>query len=212
VNQRTRIILAGVAAFFVCLLFFFFFIRPRQGQLGDVNKSIDVALNEQQSLEGQLAQLEALRDQAPQMNALLEEIRGYVPKGNETANFILQVQEAANLAGVTVLQLTPELPKQPPEGAPLAEIRFTIRATGGYFALQDFVRRVYDLDRAVRIDTLAITRPETQEDQESDDVEMTSTARVFFEIPPGAVVAPPGETTDTTTTPAQPSPAPQGTE
>ena len=173
-NQRTRIILAGVAAFFVCLLFFFFFIRPRQGALGDVNASIDAALNEQQSLEQQLDQLEALRDQAPQMNALLDEIRGYVPKNNETANFILQVQEAANLAGIEVLQLTPELPKQPPEGAPLAEIRFTIRARGGYFGLQDFVRRMYDLDRALRIDTLSLSRSEGEEGQPADEVERKS--------------------------------------
>ncbi|MDQ3985461.1 MAG: type 4a pilus biogenesis protein PilO [Actinomycetota bacterium] len=202
-NQRTRIILAGVAAFFVCLLFFFFFIRPRQGELADVNQSIEGALNEQQGLEQQLAQLEALKEQAPQMNALLDEIRGYVPKNIETANFILQVQEAANLAGVDVLQLTPELPKVPLEGAALAEIRVTMRASGGYFALQDFVRRLYDLDRAVRIDTLNLSRLAGEEGAGADEVEMTATARVFFEVPAGAAAAPPAEA------PVAPEPAPE---
>lgn len=202
-NQRTRIILAGVAAFLVCLLFFFFFIRPRQGELADVNQGVADARNEQQALEGQLAELEALKEQAPQMNALLDEIRGYVPKSNETANFILQVQEAANLAGVEVLQLTPELPKVPLEGAALAEIRVTLRASGGYFALQDFVRRLYDLDRAVRIDTMNLARL-AEEGASDDEVEMTATARVFFEVPGGAAAAPPAGGA-----PATPPPAPE---
>lgn len=204
-NQRTRIILAGVAAFFVCLLFFFFFIRPRQSELADVNQKIEDALNEQQGLEQQLAELEALKEQAPQMNALLDEIRGYVPKNNEQANFILQVQEAANLAGVELVQLTPELPKVPLEGAALAEIRVTMRASGGYFALQDFVRRLYDLDRALRIDTLGLSRLEGEEGADEDDVEMTATARVFFEVPAGAGVTPPAEAAP----PATPEPAPE---
>jgi Tfp pilus assembly protein PilO len=215
VNQRTRLILAAVAAVLVCLLFFMFFIRPRKADLGDVNADIESALNERQSLQLQLEQLESLQERAPRMTALLDEIRGLVPESNETGNFINQVQVAANMAGVEVHQFTPELPKQPPEGAPLAEIRVTIRATGGYFSLQDFVRRLYALDRALRIDTMLLSRL-VGEGADSGDIEMTATARVFFEIPPGstpggaAATAPPAA--PATEPPADPAAEPPATE
>lgn len=209
-NQRTRLIVAGVAAILVCLLFFMLIIRPRKSSLAEVNTNIETALNERQSLQLQLTQLEALKDRAPQMTALLDEIRGYVPESNEAANFINQIQVAANMAGVELHQLSNELPKQPLEGALLAEIRVTIRATGGYFSLQDFVRRLYDLDRALRIDTVLLSRGGTAQEPASgsSDIELTATARVFFEIPPGVT---PGDGTATAPTPEE-SPSPEATE
>lgn len=205
-NPRTRLIVAGVAAILVCLLFFMLIIRPRKSSLAEVNTNIETALNEGQSLQLQLSQLEALKDRAPQMTALLDEIRGYVPESNEAANFINQIQVAANMAGVELHQLSNELPKQPPEGALLAEIRITIRATGGYFSLQDFVRRLYDLDRALRIDTVLLSRGENANEPASgsSDIELTATARVFFEIPPGV-------TPGAAPTPEE-SPSPEATE
>jgi hypothetical protein len=100
------------------------------------------------------------------------------------------------------------VPKPPPEGAQVAEIRAVIGAEGDYFALQDFLRRLYDLDRALRIDNLAIT---SEEDQETDQltVTLTATARIFFELPAGgAAAAPPGTTPAPAPTPTQPAPVP----
>lgn len=199
---RSRLVIAIVAGALVCLLFYAFAIRPRQGELGDVRAQVDTENARTSQLQGQLAQLEALQQDAPKLEAQLSKIRELVPQDNEIPNFIFQVQEAANAAGVDFVEITPELPKQPPEGAPLAEVRATIGASGGYFAVQDFIRRLYDLDRAVRIDGLVLAQ--AQPDQAT--VTFTSNVRVFFELPAGGAT---GTTTTTTTTaPVAPAPVP----
>ena len=185
-SARTRLILTVVAAVLVVLLAYFLLIRPRQGQLTDVQAQVEQEENLTIQLRGQLARLQELQRNAPQLQAELDRIRDLVPQEHETPNFIFQVTAAAAASGVDVVQLTPELPKPPPEGAQLAQVRVTIGGEGGYFAIQDFVRRLYNLDRALRIDVLDLVESET-----SDGIRMTATARIFFEIPTGVTgVAP----------------------
>jgi Tfp pilus assembly protein PilO len=230
-SGRTRLILAIVVVVLFCLLLFMFVIRPRQSELSDVQAEVERAQSTQLQLQQQLEVLRDLQDRAPDLQADLEEIRGLVPQSAELPNFIFQVQEAANLSGVGVVQIQPELPKQPPEGAQLAEVRTILRAQGDYFAIQDFVRRLYDLDRALRIDTMALTEPgagtTTTETgtataggataPDPGEIEVNVAARIFFELPQGAAGAGGAGTTPTTpTTPAPPptdgaSPAPQTT-
>jgi Tfp pilus assembly protein PilO len=210
-SGRSQTIAAGAAVVVVLLAFYFLAIRSRQGELGKARQEVQQERDRTQQLEAELARREALRDDAPRLQAALDEARQLVPDSNEVANFIFQVQDAADQAGVGFLQITPELPKPPPEGAELAEVRSTIGAQGGYFAVQDFIRRLYDLDRAVRIDNLTMTGVESDEDAAQDGrVQVDMTARIFFDLPAGAAAATPGATTTTppTTTPTAPAPAP----
>jgi type IV pilus assembly protein PilO len=201
VSGRSQTILAGVCAGVVMLAFFFLFIKPRRAELGRVRADVAEERNRTQQLQTELARLEALRDDAPRLQAALDEMRALVPKTNEVPSFIFAVQEAADQAGVGFLQITPELPKPPPEGAELAEVRATIGAEGGYFAVQDFIRRLYDLDRAVRIDGVTMTGIEDEESAEDASVSVQLVARIFFELPEGASAATAGTTTTTTTPP-----------
>jgi Tfp pilus assembly protein PilO len=205
VRGRSQTIIAGVGVAVVLVVVFFLLIRPRQNALGDVRDEVAAERDRSQQLEAELERLRALQDNAPQLQAELDRMREFVPGHNDVPNFIFQVQEAANHAGVGFVQITPELPKPPPEGAALAEIRSTIGAKGGYFAVQDFIRRLYDLDRAVRIDNLTMTGVEDDaQAAEEGRVELQLTARIFFELPTGAAAPAPE-----TTAPA-PVPAPTG--
>lgn len=193
-------IIAIAAGVVVCLLFYAFAIRPRKSELSDIQGQIGAEETKTTQLQAQLQQLQALQQDAPKLQAELAKIRELVPQEDEIANFIFEVQEAANAAGVDFVEITPELPKTPPENAPLAEVRNTIGATGGYFAVQDFIRRLYDLDRAVRVDGLVLSAASP----DSAEVNFTSTVRIFYELPAGA---PAGGTVGTTTVPP-PAPAP----
>jgi Tfp pilus assembly protein PilO len=177
-SGRARLILTGVAAFLVLLLFFFFFIRPARSELAELTLQADAEEATTQSLQVELQRLEALRDNAPQLRAELEEIRGFVPQRHQIPNLIFQVQDAADAAGVSFLDVTPELPAPPPEDASVAQVGVSIGAEGGYFAIQDFIRRLYNLDRALRIDVLDLA-----ETGEGDDLTLTISTRVFFELP-----------------------------
>ncbi len=202
---RGRLILAIIAVVVISLLVFFFAVKPKREELAEVRA--DVAAEEARTvqLRTELQRLQALQENAPELEAELARIRELVPVKAELPNVIFQIQEAANRAGLDFVQITPALPKVPPEGAALSEIRMTLGAKGGYFAIQDFIRRLYDLDRAFRYDGFTLTF-------ESADfpgllrLDMTGTARVFYELPDSVGV---GATTTTTAVPAAtPTPVP----
>ena len=196
-TARTRLIVSIAIAFLVLLVFYFFFIRSRQGELNEVRTQVEAEEAQTIQLRATLTRLRALQEQAPQLEAELAEIRELVPQKNQVPNFIFASQEAANEAGVELNVLAPELPKTPPEGAQLAEIRLQMAARGGYFAIQDFMRRLIDLDRALRIDIVTMSAA-TDEAGGETIVSLDMTARIFFELP--VVEAP-------TTVPAPTDPA-----
>ena len=208
---RTRLIATIALALLVLLIFYMFFIRSRQGELGELRTQVEAEEAKTVQLRATLNRLRALQEQAPQLEAELAEIRELVPQKNQVPNFIFAAQEAANEAGVELNILTPELPKTPPEGAQLAEIRLQIGARGGYFAVQDFMRRLIDLDRALRIDI--VTMSAAAEPNSTDTVvSLNITARIFFELPlaeaPTTAPAPtdPAGVAPTVTPPPSPTP------
>ena len=208
-SQRARLILAIVGAVLVCIAVYFLLVRSRQGELNELNETIATEEARTAQLRVELSRLQDLQRRAPELQAELDRFRDLVPENHETPNLVFQIDAAAKEAGVEFAQITPELPKPPPEGAPLAEVRITIRGTGGYFALQDFLRRLYDLDRALRVDNLTLNATEDQSGVPTIDLQ--AIVRVFFALPgaPGTTTTtgtpattPPAGTTTTTTTPA----------
>lgn len=204
-SARARFILAIVVVAIVCIAFFFLFVRARQGELKQVNEEIVAEENRTIQLRSELARLQELQERAPELQAELAEIRQLVPQQDEVANFIFLVNQAADQSGVDFVEITPELPKPPPEGAPLAEVRMTIGCEGGYFALQDFIRRLYALDRALRIDLLNLAAADDAASPTGGGgfrITLNLTARIFFELPAAT-----GATTTTgTATTATPAP------
>ena len=202
--MRGRLVIAILGAVIVCLLVFFFAVKPKRDELSDVREQIETENARTVQLQTELERLQALQANAPELEAELARIRGLVPVRPELPNIIFQIQEAANRAGIDFVDITPALPKQPPEGAALAEIHMNLGAKGGYFAIQDFIRRLYDLDRAFRYDGFTLSF-------ESADfpgllrLSMTGTARVFYELPDSAGL---GATTTIPTTPGAPAATP----
>lgn len=211
-SQRARLILAIVGAVLLCVAIYFLLVRSRQGELNELNESIAAEQSRTAQLQVELQRLQDLQKRAPELQLELDEFRQLVPPKDEVPNLIFQIDAAAKESGIEFVDITPELPKPPPEGAPLAEVRLTIGAEGGYFALQDFMRRLYALDRALRIDNLTMVGSET-EDGGGTNIGLTMTARVFYEVPgaTGAVTGvPPNTTAPPGTAPApgtEPAPA-----
>jgi len=188
------LVIFGILA--LCAAWFFFFIRPRQAELAKVRADTVEAEDKTVALQAELDRLEQLQANAPALEAELAATRRLIPSDNEVANYIFLVEEAATQADIDFVNVTPELPKPPPEGAPLAEIRTVIGAEGGYFEIQDFFRRLYDLDRAVRVDLMALapagetaTAGAVVDPAAADKLRLDVTARIFFEPPVGASTA-----------------------
>jgi Tfp pilus assembly protein PilO len=203
-SARGRNILAVVAILVVSGAFYFLFVNARRGELSEVRAQVETEEQRTVELQSTLQRLEGLQENAAKYEARLAEIREFVPQDDQVANFIFQVQDEANRAGVSFVEITPELPKPPPEGAQVAEVRTIIGAEGGYFALQDFLRRLYDLDRALRIDNFSIKAEQAAEGAAPTPV-MAATARIFFELPAGTVTTAPATGTAPTTPTAPPA-------
>lgn len=200
-NPRTRLILSILGVVVILGAFFLLFIRPRQQELTRVRGEVEAEEARTVQLQSELQRLQDLQANAPELEAELARIRGFVPRDDEVPNFIFLVQDAANAAGVDFVQITPELPKPPPEGAALAEIRTQIGAGGGYFAIQDFIRRLHNLDRAVRIDNLTLSGAE--DDEGNVQITLAAVARIFFEAPAATAAVDPA-----TGLPVAPTPSP----
>ena len=198
---RTKMILSVLGVVALGVATFFFAVKPRQDELGRVRNNVAKEQDRTQSLEAELAHRQQLQENAPQLEAEIAKYRELVPEDDQVANFIFQVQEAANESGVGFVEITPDLPTPPAEGAEVAEVKSIIGARGGYFAVQDFFRRLYGLDRAVRIDQVTMDSEEDQTTQETL-VKLGATARIFFELPVGATTP---ATTETTTPAPEPS-------
>lgn len=199
-SGRTRIIVTAVVMFFVCLLMYFFAVRPQRAKLAEVKENIELAETREVQLQAELDRLQELQANAPALQAELNTIRGFVPVRPELSNFIFQVQQAANSAGLDFVEITPALPAPASEGAALAELSASIGARGGYFALQDFLRRLYSLDRALRVDTLDISVESTE--PFGIRLALGMSVRVFHELPE------PASTTTTTDVTSEPAPTP----
>ena len=207
-NGRNRIILSSIGVVLVMALLFFLLINPRRGELAEAREAVDAARVETTTLQGELSRLEGLQAQAPELQAALDEISELVPDEDRVSNFVFQVQEEANKAGLDFISITPQLPKPPPEGAPLGEVKIDLGAKGKFFEIQDFIRRLTELDRAVRIDGFTMAAVEDEETSE-DLVELTASARIFFEPLEAAVGGVPAEPGAASTAPAPaPTPAP----
>ena len=206
-SQRSRLILVIVAGALLCVAVYFLLVRSRQGELTTLNDSIAAENSRTSQLQVELERLRDLQRRAPELQAELDRFRGLVPETHEVPNLVLMIDEAAKESGVTFADIIPELPKAPPEGAALAEVRMTIGGRGGYFALQDFIRRLYDLDRALRIDSITMSAAESETGELAIDLQVI--ARVFFDVP-GATGAVTGAPPNTTAPPVE-TPAPETT-
>ena len=207
-NQRARLILAIVAGVLLCVAVYFLLVRSRQGELTTLNESIATENGRTAQLQAELDRLKDLQRRAPDLQLELDRFRDFVPATHEVPNIIYLIDEASEASGIDFHNISTELPKAPPEGAPLAEVRMTIGARGGYFAIQDFIRRLYDMDRALRVDNLTMSG--SQEIGGGTTIDAQIIARVFFELP-GATGAATTAPANTTVPPAGVTPAPTTT-
>ena len=156
-SGRARIILTAAVSFVVLLAFFFAFVQPRRTELGEVRSRVEAEEARTTQLTADLAHLKDLRSNAPQLQAQLDELRSAVPSSDEIPELLLKIEDVASRADVDFVQITPEIPAPPAEDATVAQVNLAIGAEGSYFSLQDFVRRLYEMDRALRIDYLTMS-------------------------------------------------------
>jgi Tfp pilus assembly protein PilO len=225
--KKRFVSLAAVSAL-VTLGWFVFAFRPAQSRLGALNDDVETTRQEVATLQARLEKLLQLQRNAPEVRAEAGRMATALPKEEpRVQDVVLQIQDAANSAGIDFLTITPSLPAVPPEAAaagtvpttptqaqgstatpaptatpaqaaaaaaaraadPVAKLRsidMQIKAEGQFFEMEQFVLRLEQLARALRIDDLSLT---TVDQAGGARVGAAMKVRIFMLAPQAAVAA-----------------------
>ncbi|MEX2618631.1 MAG: hypothetical protein WD250_00270 [Egibacteraceae bacterium] len=183
--------------------FWFLLYKPAMEEQAAFESATAELESQQGQLAAEIAQLEAIREDADHYRAVVALQEEFLPTGVAQPDVIRQFQRTADAAGVDITAVSFEQPVIV-EGAPdtgdptttLASIAVNMVTEGGYFPTVDFFRRLeQDVPRAVL--TQSVNLAEGAEGFPS--LATTWAGQLFAVLPVAATVAPdaPGATPST---------------
>jgi len=147
-SPRNRLILTIALVVVVALALAGFLIYPQFGKLADLDAQIAQAQQQIDQAKTLLEQRQAVKGQAAQTDAELLRLSNELPESPELASFIIELQDTANEAGVEFRTLTPEAPVQ---NTGYSSIKLRMETIGQWADVIDFMHRLTELTRQVRI-------------------------------------------------------------
>jgi Tfp pilus assembly protein PilO len=155
VRGRRAPLFAGVAVALVALLFIFFLVLPKMHAVTKAESELEKAKNEQTALQSQLAALQQAQQDAPQTQEELAAVNKQVPATADLPDLILQLQAAADRAGIDFFSFSPGQPVASTTGT-YSTIGFQITVNGTYFADDEFLFLLETLPRAAKVMSISL--------------------------------------------------------
>jgi Tfp pilus assembly protein PilO len=153
--RRNLAIFAG-ALVVVTVAYFLLVWRGQSGRIQDASDRADEAEQTVQRLEIELRRLQSLERDAPTLRERHARFDAAMPSDPRLAEFILQVQDAANASGIEWVSVNPA-PPAAGEVTGVSNVDIQMAANGGYFQIQDFLVRLEQLERALKIRTINLS-------------------------------------------------------
>ena len=153
---RRAIIVAGAGAAVLALILIFFLVLPKMGQVTEAENQLDETTAEQQVLQARLNALEQARDEAPLNQETIRQIEQQVPPTADLSAVILFLRNAASVAGVQVVSLTPATPTVSPTGG-FSTISVSASGECSYFAMVKYLHEIETLPRAATVEAINLT-------------------------------------------------------
>lgn len=153
--MRRNLVVFVLVILVVVVLFFFLVFRPQSTRIGEARDRADQEEQRVESLRVELARLKALEQRAPELREQAAKLDTSLPSDPRLAEFILQMQEAANVSGIEWLSVSPT---PPAAGAVpgVSVVAISMSVNGGYFQVQDFLVRIETLPRAMKVLSLSL--------------------------------------------------------
>ena len=156
---RRAIIVVGAGAAILALILIFFLVLPKMSQVTEAEKKLEDTTAEQQVLQARLNALEQARDEAPLNQATIRRIEQQVPPTADLSAVILFLRNAASVAGVQVLSLTPGTPTAATNGG-FSTISVSASGECSYFAMVKYLHEIETLPRAATVEAVTLTPTE----------------------------------------------------
>jgi Tfp pilus assembly protein PilO len=142
-------IAAGVLALVVAGAAIFLLVVPQFAQLGDLETRRVAAEQTMSQTQATLAQLEQVKRGASETQAQLIRISNEVPDSPELPTLVLELQNAADSAGLDFQSIKPNTPVDMNIG--YKEISIQMKLQGRWADVLDFLRRTQKMTRGVRM-------------------------------------------------------------
>lgn len=209
-TDRNILILGLLVVLLLVVGYYFLFLGPLLDRLGERSEERSAKEAQLANLRQEVAELEAVRRNAPETERQLLELSKRVPTQPEIPTLVVQMEDVADAAGVTQLSIEPGTPGPPPGGGDYSVVPVTMSFEGTYEQLVDFLRRTGQLARLVTVNGVTYEEA-TQEGTTLQEIEQVLQveveAEVYFQpsvepsdVPSGAAPAapaPPETTTET---------------
>jgi len=188
--MRRRVLVFVLALIAVLVGYYFLAFSPQSDRIKQATTAADTAEAQVQKLKIELARREELQARAPQLREQAKTLDDAMPNDPQLAQFILQVQDSANVSGIEWLSVSPTPPAAGAAGFQVVALTMSIE--GGYFQVQDFLVRLETLSRAVKVDVLTLTPATTStQGRGSPKLGAALTMKLFVAAPPPPPAAPP---------------------
>ena len=143
--KRSQVLLSVLGALMVIALFYVLLMQPSREELAVIEASILTEQAAQQELNVEIARLQGVREQAPEVEAQLAAADAIVPRDAALPSSLRQLQLAADESGIILQSVTTTRPAFL-EGMTngLSAIDVNLQVVGDYFQVVDFLRRIED--------------------------------------------------------------------
>ncbi|MBA3424379.1 MAG: type 4a pilus biogenesis protein PilO [Rubrobacter sp.] len=191
-RQDRNILIIGVLVIVVLVVgYYFLLLSPLRDEYAARVQERSDKQGQLQQLQQEVADLEEIRRNAPEIERQLLEYSKRIPTQPEIPTLVVQIEEIARAAGVIQVSILPGAPEPPPEGGDFQRIPITMSFEGTYEELQDFMLRLLDLARLVTVNQVTYEEVE-QEQGEASSVDAGIERQLQVEIQAEVYIQPSG--------------------
>lgn len=150
-SPRDQLIAVVIAGVLILVLGFVFAIRPQLAALGELQAQKQQAESELNQYKLRYQQLEAIKQEAGQLEVKLLNIKRAMPEGPELPSLMIEMQQLAEDSGLDFsnINFSPVSDK-----GSFGEMSINMTLEGSFYTVLDWLQRLKGLSRKVVVDTL----------------------------------------------------------
>jgi type IV pilus assembly protein PilO len=183
-NDRNMIILGSLVIVLLIVGFYFLLLSPLLNRLDEADQQREDKEAQLAQLEQEVAELEEVRRNSPEIERQLLELSKRIPTQPEIPTLTVQIEEIAQDSGVTQVSLIPGSPAPPPGGGDFTVQPITMSFEGTYEELQEFLSLTRNLARLVTVNDItyeALQEGTTTQPEIEQTLQVELEAEVYFQ-------------------------------
>lgn len=181
-NRDRNVILLGVLGLVLLVVaFYFLLLSPLLGNLEEQAAARDQRQATLSELQAEVARLEEVRRNSPELQRQLLELNKRIPTQPEVETLVVQIEDIARTAEVTQTQIVRGDPAPPAGGGDFTVQPITMSFEGTYEELLEFLRLADDLVRLMTVNNVTYEVAE-EGTTAAPDVEQNLTVEIEAEV------------------------------